>query len=153
MNPGGRAIAGALLCVGVLGLAWTRRAWPVVPGAAWVFAICGLLVAITERMQRALEAHLERLEPWLVALPVAGRWRWQARLLLAVPMGLAGLALVALVMTARPWRAVPLAAFVLGLAATPFAMGAVPSANHEGHVALWALCVGLVTAFGSELWD
>jgi hypothetical protein len=153
MNPSGRAIAAALLCAFLLGVAWTRQAWPIVPGAAWAFATCALLVAITERMQRALESHLGRIEPWLVALPVAPQWRWQSRLLLGLPMTLAALALVALVMTSRPWRTAPLLSFAFGLVATPFALGAVPSSNHEAHVGLWALCVGLLTAFGSELWD
>jgi hypothetical protein len=153
MSPGGRAIAGALVCALLLGVAWTRRAWPVVPGAAWACAIGGLLVAVTERMQRALEAHLSRLEPWLLTLPIPAGWRWRSRLLLAVPMVSAGIALVALVTTAGPWRAVPLAGFALVLAATPFALGAVASTRHEAHVGLWAVCVALLTAFGSELWD
>ncbi|HEX4509828.1 MAG TPA: hypothetical protein VH328_07110, partial [Burkholderiaceae bacterium] len=89
LNPGGRAIAMAIASAWLLGIAWTRGLWPVVPGAAWALAISALLVAVTERMQRALEAHLEAIEPWLVSLPVVAHWRWQARLLLAVPMTLA----------------------------------------------------------------
>jgi len=32
-------------------------------------------------------------------------------------------------------------------------MTSVPASNREGHVALWAVCAGLLTAFGSELWN
>jgi hypothetical protein len=60
---------------------------------------------------------------------------------------------VALVLASRPWRAAPLAAFALGLVATPVAMACVPTSNREGHVGLWAVCTGLLTAFGSELWN
>jgi hypothetical protein len=64
-----------------------------------------------------------------------------------------GAAAVAIVVASRPWRALPLACFALGMVATPVAMSAVPSANREAHVGLWALCVGVSTALGSELWN
>jgi hypothetical protein len=115
--------------------------------------LCTLLVALTERVQRTMEAHLDALAPWLAALPVATSWRWRARLLVCAPTVVAGLAAVALVIALRPWRGPPLAAFAIGLVATPLALTAVPSANREAHVGLWALCVGLLTALGSELWN
>ena len=39
------------------------------------------------------------------------------------------------------------------LVATPLAMTSVPSENREAHVGLWAICAGLLTALGSELWN
>jgi len=153
LTPGfGSVVAGIAAGVG-LALAWTRGPWPVVPGAAWALAFSVLLIALTERLQRAMEQHLAALGPWLVTLPVAPRWRWRARALVCVPMLLAGATAVLLVLATRPWRAWPLAAFALGLVATPLALNAVPSSNREGHVALWAVSAGLLTAFGSELWN
>jgi hypothetical protein len=153
LTSGARPVlAGMAVALG-LAWCWTRGLWPVVPGAAWALAFCGLLVALTERVQRAMEAHLAALAPWLVALPLSTAWRWRARLLICTPMMLAGLAAVLLVMAVRPWRGAPLAAFAIGLVATPIALTAVPSSNREAHVGLWAVCVGLLTALGSELWN
>jgi hypothetical protein len=36
--------------------------------------------------------------------------------------------------------------------ATQAALVAVPAANREAHVSIWAMGAGLATAFGSELW-
>ena len=153
LTPGGRSVAvGTALSV-VLALAWARGAVPEVPGAAWALMFCALLVALTERVQRAMELHLAGLAPWLAALPVAPAWRWRARLLVCAPMVAGGAAAVAIVVVSRPWRALPLACFALGMVLTPAAMSAVPSANREAHVGLWALCVGVSTALGSELWN
>ena len=153
LTPGGRSVAvGTALSV-VLALAWARGAVPEVPGAAWALMFCALLVALTERVQRAMELHLAGLAPWLAALPVAPTWRWRARLLVCAPMVAGGAAAVAIVVVSRPWRALPLACFALGMVVTPVAMSAVPSANREAHVGLWALCVGVSTALGSELWN
>ena len=153
LTPGGRSVAvGTALSV-VLALAWARGAVPEVPGAAWALMFCALLVALTERVQRAMELHLAGLAPWLAALPVAPTWRWRARLLVCAPMVAGGAAAVAIVVVSRPWRALPLACFALGMVLTPAAMSAVPSANREAHVGLWALCVGVSTALGSELWN
>jgi hypothetical protein len=151
--PGfGSVVAGIVASAG-LALAWTSGQWPVIPGAAWALMSSALLIALTERLQRALEAHLDALAPWLSALPISSTWRWRTRALVCAPMLLGGAIVVGLVLATRPWRAAPLAAFALGMVATPLAMNAVPSANREGHVALWAVCTGLLTAFGSELWN
>jgi hypothetical protein len=153
LAPGfGSVIAGLVVAVGIA-LAWTLGPWPVVPGAAWALMFSVLSIALTERLQRALESHFAALAPWLAALPVSSAWRWRARALACVPMVLGGAIAVGLVLSTRPWRATPLAAFALGMLATPLAMNAVPSANRKGHVALWAVCTGLLTAFGSELWN
>jgi hypothetical protein len=72
---------------------------------------------------------------------------------MCVPMLAAGAVAVGLAMASRPWRAAPLAAFAAGLVATPLVLTSVPSARREAHVALWAGCTGLLTAFGSELWN
>jgi hypothetical protein len=152
LTPGfASMIVGVAASVG-LALAWTWRPWPAIPGTAWALAFSVLLVALTERLQRAIEQHLAALAPWLLTLPASGL-RWRARALVCVPMLLAGSIAVLLVLATRPWRGGPLAAFALGLAATPLALGAVPSTNREGHVALWAVSVGLLTAVGSELWN
>jgi hypothetical protein len=37
--------------------------------------------------------------------------------------------------------------------ATPAALTALPASRREAHVGLWALCTGLMTALGSELWN
>lgn len=153
LTPGfASLIAGIVVAMG-LALAWTLGPWPVVPGAAWALMFSVLLIALTERLQRAMEQHLAALAPWLAALPAATGWRWRARALVGVPMLLAGMVAVLLVVATRPWRVWPLAAFALGLVATPLALNAVPTTNREGHVALWAVCAGLLTAFGSELWN
>ena len=153
MAPGGGAIvAGAAVAAG-LAAAWITGAWPVVPGAAWALMFCGLLVALTERAQRAMEAHLARLAPWLAALPTEVAWSRRARALVCAPMIVVGLAAVGAVVVARPWRAAPLACFAAGLVAMPWVLTAVPSGNREAHVGLWAVGVGLLTAFGSELWN
>jgi len=124
-----------------------------VPGAAWALMFSVLAIALTERLQRTMESHLATLAPWLASLPGAGGWRWRARAAICVPMLLAGTAAVLLVLVSRPWRGLPLAAFALGLAATPAVLAAVPSSNREAHVVLWAVCAGLLTAIGSELWN
>jgi len=151
-SPTGGSVAVGLLAAIAIAIAWTREPWPVVPGAAWALALAALLVALTERVQRALEAHLATLEDWLAALPVAGTWRLQARALACVPMLAGGAIAMALVLVSRPWRAGPLAAYALALAATPAALASVPAANREAHVGLWAVGVGVLTALGSELW-
>jgi hypothetical protein len=151
-SPTGAGVALGVGVAGAIAVAWTRGAWPVVPGAAWALALAALLIALTERVQRALEAHLAALEGWLVALPVSGAWRLQARVLACLPMAAAGAFAVALVLAGRPWRAGPLVAYALGLVAAPAALVAVPAANREAHVGLWAVAVGVLTALGSELW-
>ena len=153
LAPGFGSLFAGIVVTASLALAWTLGAWPAIPGAAWALMFSVFLIALTERLQRALEAHLAALAPWLAALPISSAWRWQARALVCVPMLLGGVIAVGLVLATRPWRAAPLAAFALGMLATPLAMNAVPSANREGHVALWAVCTGLLTAFGSELWN
>jgi hypothetical protein len=153
LTPGVPSVVTGWFVALALAVAWVEGAWPVVPGAALALMFCGLLVALTERVQRAMEAHLAALAPWLATLPGSGGWRWRSRLLICAPMALAGVAVVALVLAQRPWRGPPLVAFALGLLATPAALNAVPSANREAHVGLWALCVGLLTALGSELWN
>ena len=153
LAPGvGATAAGVATAIG-LALAWTQSGWAVVPGAAWAFMFSLLSIALTERLQRTMEAHLAALTPWLRSLPIGARWRRWARALVCAPMMLAGAVAVVLVLASRPWRAGPLLAFALGLAATPLALTSVPSANREAHVALWAVCTGLLTAFGSELWN
>jgi hypothetical protein len=153
LTPGARSVSVGVVAAGAIAVGWTQAPWPAIPGAAWALAFCALLVALTERVQRAMESHLDGLGPWLAALPVSASWRWRARLLVCAPMVVAGLVAVALVLASRPWRGPPLAAFAIGVAVTPAVMTAVPSANREAHVGLWALCVGLLTALGSELWN
>ena len=153
LAPGFASVGlGMAAAVGVA-LAWTLGPWPVIPAAAWALAFSVLLIALTERLQRALEAHLDAAGSWLATLPLASTWRWQARALACAPMLAGGAIAVLLVVATRPWRAAPLAAFAVGMIATPLALASVPSANREGHVALWAVCTGLLTAFGSELWN
>ena len=153
LTPGlASVLAGMGVAVG-LAVAWTRAPWPVIPGAAWALVFSVLSITLTERVQRTMEAHLAALTPWLTSLPASPAWRWRARVLVCAPMVLAGLVAVLLVMASRPWRAWPLAAFAIGLVATPLALTAVPSAHREAHVGLWAFCTGLLTAFGSELWN
>ncbi len=153
LTPGFGSLSAGIAAAAGLALAWTRGAWPAVPGAAWALMVSVLLITLTERLQRAMEQHLAALAPWLCTLPLPASWRWQARALVCVPMLLGGTIVVLMVVATRPWRAWPLAAFALGLIATPLALNAVPCTNREGHVALWALCAGLLTAFGSELWN
>ena len=151
--PGARSLAAGVAASVALAVAWTQGWWPVVPGAAWALMFSGLVIALTERLQRTMESHLDALAPWLVSLPVAHGWRWRARLAVCVPMLVAGAAAVLLVLSTRPWRGVPLAAFALGLVATPAVLTAIPSSRREAHVGLWAVCAGLLTAIGSELWN
>ena len=151
--PGAPAVLAGMAAAVLLAVAWTRGPWPVVPGAAWALMFNAATIALTERVQRALELHVAALSPWLSSLPAARAWRWQARALTCAPMVLAGAAALAMAIAWRPWRALPLLAFALGLVATPLALTAVPAANREGHVGLWAICGGLMTALGSELWN
>ena len=153
LTPGARSLAAGVVATTALALAWTQGWWPVVPGAAWALIFAALAIALTERLQRTMESHLAALAPWLAALPASGAWRWRARALVCAPMVAAGAAAVLLVLASRPWRGPPLAAFALGLMATPIALTAVPSSNREAHVGLWAVCAGLLTALGSELWN
>ena len=153
LTPGARGLIAGVAAAIALALAWTQGWWPLVPGAAWALTFSMLAIALTERLQRTMESHLAALAPWLASLPVSGGWRWRARLAICAPMLVAGGAAVALVMLSRPWRAGPLMAFAFGWLVTPVAMTSVPSANREAHVALWAICTGLLTAFGSELWN
>ncbi len=153
LTPGARSLAAGVAAAIGLALAWTQGWWPVVPGAAWALMFSMLAIALTERLQRTMELHLAALAPWLASLPASAGWRWQARLLIGVPMVAAGAVAVLLVLASRPWRAGPLVAFALGWVATPAALTSVPSANREAHVALWAICTGLLTALGSELWN
>jgi hypothetical protein len=153
LTPSGRSLgAGVAVAVGLAAL-WTHGALPAIPGAAWAFMFSVLTIALTERLQRTMESHLATLSPWLESLPASPAWRWHARALICVPMWVAGAVAVLLVLAARPWRAAPLMAFALGLVVAPVAMTAVPSANREAHVSLWAICIGLLTALGSELWN
>jgi len=153
LTPGARALGVGVVADVALAVAWTQGWWPVVPGAAWALMFSGLAIALTERLQRTMEAHLDALAPWLATLPAAGGWRWRARVFVCMPMVVAGAAAVVLVLASRPWRGAPLAAFALGLVAAPAALGAVPSSNREAHVGLWAVSAGLLTAIGSELWN
>ena len=153
LTPGARSLLAGVVAAIALALAWTQGWWPVVPGAAWALMFAALAIALTERLQRTMESHLAALAPWLAALPASGAWRWRARALVCAPMVAAGAAAVLLVLASRPWRGPPLAAFALGLVATPIALTAVPSSNREAHVGLWAVCAGLLTALGSELWN
>jgi len=153
LTPGLASVALGCGVALALALAWVGGFWPAVPGAAWALTVCALLIALTERVQRAMEAHLEALAPWVAALPGRGGLRWRSRLLVCAPMVLVGAAVLLLVVALRPWRGPPLAAFGLGLLAAPLAFNAVPAANREAHVVLWALSVGLLTALGSELWN
>ena len=153
LTPGFVAMLAGVAAASAVSLAWTLGPWPVVPGAAWAFGFGLLMVSLTERLHRTMEAHLDALAPWLATLPIAGGWRWRARLVVAAPMLAAGAVLVALVLAARPWRAWPLAAFVVTLLATPLALASVRSSNREAHVGLWAMATALLTAFGSELWN
>ena len=153
LTPGARSVtAGAAVAI-ALAAGWTQGLWPVVPGAAWALMFSALAIALTERLQRAMETHLAALAPWLVSLPSAPTWRWRARLSICAPMQLAGLVAVLLVLASRPWRGPPLAAFAVLCVATPVALTSVPSSNREAHVGLWAVCAGLLTALGSELWN
>jgi hypothetical protein len=148
-----RSLAAGVTAAIALAGAWTQGWWPAVPGAAWALMFSVLAIALTERLQRTMESHLDALAPWLAALPVARGWRWRARVAVCVPMLLAGAAAVLLVLATRPWRGVPLAAFALCLVATPAVMTAIPSSRREAHVGWWAVCAGLLTAIGSELWN
>jgi len=152
-TPSGAALAAGGVVALALAAAWIGGAWPALPGAAWALLFCGLLVALTERGQRAMEAHLEGLGPWLAALPSDAAWRTRARALACAPMVICGLAAVAGAVVLRPWRALPLGLFAAGVVLLPWAMTAVPSANREAHVGLWAVGTGLLTAAGSELWN
>ncbi len=152
LTPGARSLTAGVAAAIALALAWTQGWWPVVPGAAWALLFSMLAITLTERLQRTLESHLSALAPWLASLPT-GDWRWRARILICAPMLVAGSVAVLLVLVSRPWRGLPLAAFALGLVATPVAMTSVPSSNREAHVGLWAVCAGLLTALGSELWN
>jgi hypothetical protein len=153
MAPGGPGVAAGMAGAMALAAAWIFAPWPAVPGAAWALMFSALLVALTERAQRAMEGHLDRLGPWIAALPTDVRWRLRARALVCLPMAACGLAAVAAVLVLRPWRALPLACFAAGLVAVPVVLTAVPSANREAHVGLWAVGTGLLTALGSELWN
>jgi len=153
LTPGARSLLAGVIAATALALAWTQAWWPLVPGAAWASMFSALAIALTERLQRTLESHLAALEPWLATLPGAAGWRWQSRVLICAPMVAAGAVALGLVVASRPWRGLPLAAFALGLVAAPVALTSVPSSRREAHVALWAISVALLTAFGSELWD
>lgn len=153
LTPGAGSVIAGLGVAIALALVWARGLWPVVPGAAWALMFSALAIALTERLQRAMESHLAALTPWLVSLPASASWRWRARLSICAPMLLAGAAAVLMVLASRPWRGLPLAAFAFLFAASPFAMTSVPSSNREAHVGLWAICTGLLTALGSELWN
>jgi len=153
LTPGGSAIAVGLSAALALAGVWIAPLGAGLPGAGWALIVVALLVAVTERMQRAMEAHLERLAPWLAALPTARRWQAIGRLLVCLPMMAAGAVIVAAVLVARPWRTLPLAAFAIGMVATPLALTAVPAREREAHVGLWAVSVGVLTALGSELWN
>ena len=153
LTPGARSLTAGVVATIALSIAWTQGWWPVVPGAAWALMFAALAIALTERLQRTMESHLTALAPWLVSLPIPGAWRWRARALICAPMVVAGATAVLLVLASRPWRGPPLAAFAMGLVATPIALTAVPSSNREAHVGLWAVCAGLLTALGSESWN
>jgi hypothetical protein len=153
LAPGARGTLAGVAAALALALAWTQGWWPLVPGAAWAAMFAMLTIALTERLQRTVESHLAALAPWLASLPISRGWRWRARLFVCAPMIAAGMVAVMLVLALRPWRAAPLVAFALGLVVTPAALTSVPSENREAHVALWAVCTGLLTAFGSELWN
>jgi len=153
MAPGARSLLAGVAAAIALAAAWTRGWWPAVPGAAWALMFSALAIALTERLQRALEAHLAALAPWLAALPASGGWRWRARAVACAPMVVAGAAAALLALASRPWRGLPLASFALGCVATPLALTSVPSSNREAHVGLWAVCLGLLTALGSESWN
>jgi len=153
LTPGARSVIAGVAVAIALAAGWTQGPWPVMPGAAWALMFSALAIALTERLQRAMETHLAALTPWLVSLPSATTWRWRARLLICAPMLLAGLVAVLLVLASRPWRGPPLAAFAVLCVATPVALTSVPSSNREAHVGLWAVCAGLLTALGSELWN
>ena len=153
LTPGAPSLVAGVAAAVALAAAWTQGWWPVVPGAAWALAFSMLAIALTERLQRTMELHAAALAPWLASLPASGAWRWRARALMCAPMLAAGATAVGLALASRPWRGAPLAAFALGFVATPLALTAVPSARREAHVALWAGCAGLLTAFGSELWN
>jgi hypothetical protein len=113
MTPGGPTlIAGGGAAI-ALAIGWTRGLAPVVPGAAWAFLFSALAIALTERAQRAMERHVAALEPMLVTWPVGTAWRWQARVLPVLPAIAALCVLAGLVALSRPWRALPLAAFVV----------------------------------------
>lgn len=152
LAPGGPVLLGGVLLSGAMALAWTRGAWPVVPGAAWAFLLAALSLSLTERAQRAMELHLAALEPLLRAWPVVARWRWQARALLALPALTMLGATAACVLASRPWRAVPLVGYVVVTLGAHALLLAIPAVRRESHVSVWAAGAGLATAFGSELW-
>jgi hypothetical protein len=152
-TPGAPSLIFGVAVAIALAIVWTQGWWPVVPGAAWALMFSMLAIALTERWQRTVELHTAALQSWMASLPVSGAWRWHVRALVCAPMVAAGAAAVVLVLVSRPWRAPPLAAFAIGLIATPMAMTSVPSANREAHVAIWAVSAALLTALGSELWN
>ena len=151
--PGARSVMAGVAAAIALAVAWTQGTWPVIPGAAWALMFSIVAIALTERLQRTMEAHLAALAPWLMALPASSAWRWRARALTCAPMVVAGAVAVVLVLVSSAWRGPPLAAFAAMVVATPLAMTAVSAENREAHVGLWAVCAGLTTAFGSELWN
>ena len=153
LTPGARSVSAGMATAIALALAWTQAWWPVIAGAAWALMFSMLMIALTERLQRTMEAHVDAIAPWMASLPTSNAWRLRARALTCAPMIAAGAVAVLLVLVSCPWRAAPLAAFAFGLVATPVAMTSVPSSNREAHVVLWAICTGLLTAFGSELWN
>lgn len=153
LAPGARSVTAGIAAAIALAVAWTQGAWPQIPGAAWALMFSMLVIALSERLQRAMEAHLAAMSHWLASLPGARAWRWQSRVLVCAPMLVSGATVVVLVLASRDWRGAPLAAFALMLVATPVAMTSVPSGNREAHVGLWAVCAGLLTALGSELWN
>jgi hypothetical protein len=153
LTPGGRSVIAGTASAAALALAWATGAWPAMPGAAWALMFSALLVGLTERVQRAMELHLAGVQAWLAALPLRAAWRWRSRALICAPMVAAGLFAVAVMIALRPWRALPLACFAAGMVATPLVMSAVPSSRREAHVGLWTVCVGVLTALGSELWN
>ncbi len=151
MTPGGPALLAGLAVAILLAVAWMRQLAPVVPGAAWAFAFSALLLTLTERSQRALEANLDALAPALLSWPVAPAWRWQSRLLPVLPM-LAGLAVAVVLGIARTgWRGGALGGFAVVTLAVHGWLVHVPASRREAHVCLWALGAGLATAFGSEV--
>lgn len=151
--PGFLAMILGVAAASGLALAWTAGPWPVVPGAAWAFMVGALLVTLTVRLQRTMEAHVDALAAWMTTLPAAAGWRWRARVVVAAPMAVGTAVVVGLAMALRPWRAGPLVAFAVTMLATPWLLTCVRTSNRQAHVALWALSTGLLTAFGSELWN
>lgn len=155
LSPGGPTmLLGAVLAM-ALAQAWVRRAVPAVPGAAWAFAFSALLLALTERAQRAIEGVLAGLHDAMTSWPLDRRVRLLAKLLPMGPMLAALPVLVGTVLgmtSGEPWRAIPLAGFALVTLASHAALVSVPSEQRETHVGLWAVGAGLATAFGSEFW-